>query len=262
MSQPALADIQRGLHRAIVDPTVEDALPADPRAYFGAGLDDATAAWLAAVPPERHLVYRHLIRRQLHAVLHDFLPRTRALRGEAPFAADADAWIEAPGPRSRILRDLPAEFVAAARWTDPPWLHDLARHELLRHEVAAAPPREAAPPRPFALDARLAFDASARLVRYDFAVHELSEQPGPDAPPRREPTALLAYRDREHEVRFLHLSPLAEALVDALLGGATVEAAVRRAAERTGASLDGDLLGRVSVLLADLADRGAVLGAA
>ncbi|MFY0531234.1 hypothetical protein [Nannocystis pusilla] len=122
---------------------------------------------------------------------------------------------------------------------------------------AAAPPADE---RPFALDARLEFDPSARLGRFAFAVHELTDEP--DAVPRHEPTALLLYRDREHTVRTLHLSPLAEALLDALLvRGTTVEQAVREAAAVTGSPLDGELLGRVSVLLADLGERGAVLGA-
>ncbi len=262
-----LADLQRGLHRVIVDPAAPAVLPLDPLAFHRAATDaPEAAARLAAVPPERLLVYRHLIRRTLHDVLADFLPRVRSRRGEELFAADADAWIAEHGPRSRLLRDLPGEFVAwiAPRWavapTIPPWLADLARHELLELEIAAAPASSAVPPRPFTLDARLAFDASARLVRHAFAVHELPDALGPDDVPRPGHTALLVYRDREHTVRFLQLSPLAEALVDALLQAATVEDAIRCAVATTGESLSDDTLARVSALLAELADRGALLG--
>lgn len=271
VDEAELDDVQRGLHRLIVERDVEPAVRTDLRAFLRAGgLDEPASTWLAAADPERLLVYRQLVRRQLRGVLADLLPRTAAARGEA-FEADAEDWIAEVGPRSRLLRDLPREFTswAAARWSTgrvqedlsppPPWLLDLARLEILTHEVGAAPLRPPAAERPFALDARLEFDPSARLGRFDHAVHELAA--APDSAPRREPTTLLLYRDREHEVRTLHLSPLAEALIDALLvREATVEAAVRSAAEGVGAALDDELLGRVSALLADLVERGAVRG--
>ncbi|MFZ6179713.1 DUF692 family multinuclear iron-containing protein [Nannocystis pusilla] len=272
-ASPELDDVQRALSRLIVDFDVEPGTGAGLSEFLRErGVGPAAIASLAGVDPERLLVYRQLIRRQVRGVLADLLPRTAAARGQAVFDADADAWLAELGPRSRLLRDLPGEFAtwAAPRWSiehvpermpqAPAWLGDLARHELLAHEVGAAPLRPPADPRPFALDARLEFDPSARLGRFDFAVHELTDES--DAAPRREPTALLLYRDREHAVRTLHLSPLAEALLDALLvRGATVEQAVREAAAATGSALDGELLGRVSVLLADLGERGAVIGA-
>lgn len=272
-ASPELDDIQRALSRLIVDLDVESGTGAGLSEFLRErGVGPVAIASLAGVDPERLLVYRQLIRRQVRGVLADLLPRTAAARGQAVFDADADAWLAELGPRSRLLRDLPGEFAtwAAPRWSiehvpagmpqAPAWLGDLARHELLTHEVGAAPLRPPADPRPFALDARLEFDPSARLGRFGFAVHELTDEP--DAAPRREPTALLLYRDREHAVRTLHLSPLAEALLDALLvRGTTVEQAVREAAAATGSALDGELLGRVSVLLADLGERGAVIGA-
>lgn len=268
-----LDDIQRALSRLIVDLDGEPGTGAELSEFLRErGVGPGAVASLAGVDPERWRVYRQLIRRQVRGVLADLLPRTAAARGQALFDADADAWLAELGPRSRLLRDLPGEFAAWAtpRWSiehvpedmprAPAWLGDLARHELLTHEVGAAPLRPPADPRPFALDARLEFDPSARLGRFDFAVHERADEP--DAVPRREPTALLLYRDREHAVRTLHLSPLGEALLDALLvRGTTVEEAVREAAAATASALDGELLGRVSVLLADLGERGAVLGA-
>lgn len=259
-SIPDLDAIQRGLDRVIVASHAPAALADDPRAFF-ADLGDPAADWLAAADPDRLLVYRHLVRHQLHGLLADLLPRTAAARGHQAIRADADVWLTELGPRSRLLRDIPAEFVAwaATRWRDAttPWLLDLARHELLALEVSAAPARTPAPARPFALDARLDFDPSARLGRFDFAVHLFA-----DAAPPCEPTALLLYRDSEHSVRTLHLSPLAEALIDALLvRDLPVETAVRAAAIATGAELDDALLARVSALLADLAERGAVHGA-
>ncbi len=74
----SLAAIQRGLHRVIVDADAPHALPADPPGYLGAATDEpAAAASLAAVPSERLLVYRHLVRRTLPT----------SSRGPAPSAA-------------------------------------------------------------------------------------------------------------------------------------------------------------------------------
>lgn len=270
---PELDELQRGLSHLIVDLDADTPVRADLAGFLRArSIGPRAVAALVGADPERLLVYRQLIRRQIRGVLADLLNRTAAARGQDAFEHDADAWLAELGPRSRLLRDLPGEFAAWARsrWSEghvqrdmpqaPAWLQDLARHELLAHEVGAAPLRPSAEERPFALDARLEFDPSARLGRFEHAVHALSDDP--DTAPRHEPTALLLYRDRDHVVRTLHLSPLAESLLDALLvRETTVEQAVREAAVATGSALDGEFLGRVSALLADLGERGAVRGA-
>lgn len=208
-------------------------------------------------------VYRELVRDALGDAVTRFLPRTRARRGAA-FTADVAAWLAAGGPRSRLLRDVAGEFLGfiAPRWRAdaPPWLVELAEHELLEFRVAAAPPRPRGEPRPFTLDARLEFDASATLVRHSHAVHRLSDDPDDLSPPPAEPVVLLAYRDAAHGVRFLQLTPLAEAVVAALLAGATVAAAVQAGAAAESAPLDDERLARISALLADLGERGAILG--
>lgn len=225
--------------------------------------DPEAAALLAG---SAHLgVYRGLVRHALAAAVAEFLPRTQARRGDE-FAADVTHWLAAGGPRSRLLRDVPGEFLGfiAPRWRSdaPPWLAELARHELLEYQVAAAPPPPAVAPAPFTLDARLALDASARLVRYAHAVHLLPDELDDRSEPAASPTVLLAYRDREHLVRYLQLTPLAEAVVAALLAGETVQAAVLAGAAAEAAELDDERLARISVLLADLASRGVILGAA
>ena len=208
-------------------------------------------------------VYRELVRDALGDAVTRFLPRTRARRGPA-FIVDLAAWLAAGGPRSRLLRDVPGEFLGfiTPRWRAeaPPWLAELAEHELLEFRVAAAPPRPRGEPRPFTLDARLEFDASATLVRHSHAVHRLSDDPDDLSPPPAEPVVLLAYRDAAHGVRFLQLTPLAEAVVAALLAGATVAAAVQAGAAAESAPLDDERLARISALLADLGERGAILG--
>jgi hypothetical protein len=81
-------------------------------------------------------------------------------------------------------------------------------------------------------------------------------------PPER-PTALLLYRDAEHRVRKLALTPAAAAMVGRmLLPGFTVQAAIVEGAADAGEAVDDALLAAVSVLLGDLAERGVLLGGA
>ncbi|HEY0137472.1 MAG TPA: hypothetical protein VGB85_25485, partial [Nannocystis sp.] len=139
---------------------------------------------------------------------------------------------------------------------------ELARHELLEFHVAAAPARDPGPSRPFTLDARLTLDASVTLVRYSHAVHLLPDDEDDRSEPAPTPTVLLAYRDAAYRVRYLQLTPLAEAVVAALLAGATVHAAVLAGAAAESAALDDERLARLGALLADLAERRVILGAA
>jgi uncharacterized protein (UPF0276 family) len=244
------------LQSAVVEHITAVAHDGPPRA------DDGEAQDLLAAAP-RVAVYRELVRDAIVAAITRFLPRTQARRGSA-FSDDLSAWLAAGGPQSRLLRDLPGEFVAfiSPRWhaDAPPWLTELAEHELLEYRVAAAPPRPLGVRRPFTLDARIEFDASATLVRYTHAVHRLSDDPEDLRAPAPEPVVLLAYRDEDHSVRFLQLTPLAEAVVGSLLAGATIASAVSAGAAAESAPLDDERLARMSTLLADLAARKAILG--
>ncbi len=250
---PVLAALQAAIIRQITAPETNPAHAEDPEA----------AALLRGAG---HLgVYRPLVRDALAAAVTQFLPRTRARRGPA-FTTDLTAWMAVGGPRSRLLRDIPGEFLALVtpRWDadGPVWLSELARHELLEFRVAAAPPRPPASARAFTLDARLALETSAVLVRYSHAVHLLPEDEHDRSEPAASATVLLAYRDVEHRVRYLQLTPLAEAVVAALQASATVQEAVLAGAAAEAAALDDEHLARISALLADLVERGVIVGVA
>jgi hypothetical protein len=78
--------------------------------------------------------------------------------------------------------------------------------------------------------------------------------------PENVPTVLFAYRDPEHEVRYLELTPAAAAILEALFGGATLRDAMMNASSSLGLSLDGSMLEGAARLLSDLEERGALLG--
>lgn len=294
--QAELAAILHALQRT-VSAASEDEIAGDPAAWLaGAGVAGPDLEAMAAIPTPRLLLYRRLIRRGLRGAVTIEIPRTAARLGDA-FDAYLGRFLEEELPRSSYLRDVAFEFVrwAAPRWAEDPavpaYLADLARHELIAFVAAGALASEAlegapswastggrrgdeaASPEPapalpgsggeeLSLDRGVRFHRSATLVRYEHAVHRLQADEAARDEPAREPTALLVYRDAEHEIRYLELTPLAAAILDRLLAGAPLREAVLAGCEALGHPVEGAVLQGTAALLADLSARGALLGAA
>jgi hypothetical protein len=269
--------VTRALERVLADACLGDAagdaMARDLRGFLaghGVAPEDVEAT-LAA--PQGLAVYRSLVRNGLWGVIARMLPRTRArlnaLGGR--FDADVSRFLDEVGPRTHYLRDVPAELLA---WADPRWradpavpryVPDLAAYELASFAVAAsASIPSAVELDDVALDRAVVFDASARLLRFAWAVHELEaggvENAASGGPSARD-VRLLAYRDAEHAVRWLELSPFAWSLTERLLGGDPLGEAVGRACAVYGAEA-GALVEDIAKLLADLGARGVLLGAA
>lgn len=226
-------------------------------------------AHLQQLRPERLGVYRKLVRNGIFGTVYDFMPRTRAHRGRAALDEDIATWLDVEGPRSAYVRDLPYEFCdwITPRWTStdgiPAYLHELAHYELMQMAIKALaePTRPRIEPPPLTLDARIEFHASVRLQRYAHRVHEATRV-GRDEPPAHDPVRLLAYRDREHDARFLELSELAERVISNLLEGRAFGASVTDAAGTLEIALDDATLARVGNLINELVERGVILGVA
>ncbi len=209
-------------------------------------------------------VYRAMVHNRLRRVIADYLPRTAEHLGKPRLAEDVARFLAESGPRSAHFRHVPGEFLA---WVRPYWqadaslpafLGDLAAHEWLDGEVgdseAGGEPETGCP---LAVDRPVVLDGSTRVRRYEFAVHRVA-----DDPPVREPTAVLAYRDRTRlRLRILELSPRAATLCEELSAGATLQAALVQASAAAGAALDDAFLADMAGFLADLAERGVLLGA-
>jgi hypothetical protein len=271
-----------GLVRA---PDAERRLARDRGAFLAElGFSGDDIASLAGASDARLLLYRKLIRRGLGRAVRAEIPRAAA-RFEGAFDAWVARFIDEEAPRSHYLRDVAFEFVAwaAPRWAADPsvpgYLEDLARHELSAFDVANADAHGrgataaaglgqdlAAAPEdlvlPIELDWGVRFHPSVRLCRYAHAVHRLDADEAARDAPARTPTALLAYRDEEHEVRYLELTALAAAMVERLLRGETLREAVVGASSALGHALDGVVLSGTAALLEDLTGRGAVRGGA
>ena len=243
--------------------------------------DDAPgiAAWLARHRVEgpdaraltrdfpRLLVYRKLVRGTLREALRATIPRTLARLGER-FEAWFAEFLAVSPPVTRYLRDLTPQFLrfALERWASDPdvpaYLADLARHEALQVEVASLLARPKGHIQAeLSLDRGVEFIDAVRLVHYEWAVHRLPEDETSRVLPEHSAVSLLVYRSPEHDVRYLELGPFAlSLLVNLLTERLSLQEALVRAAERAGVPLDDHLLTRAAKLLANLAERGALLG--
>lgn len=235
--------------------------------------DELSEAVLAVSEPpafaaSRAAIYRHLVAANLDECMRNILPRTTHRLGEV-FFEHARRFYAERGPQTHYLRDVPAEFLVwvAPHFREdprvPPFMLDLARHEAVAIEVSAlddAVMREAGE---LLLDRPAVFAPAARVVHYEHAVHELSLDPEDRTAPDPRPVSLLVYRDAEHELRYLALSPAAAAILTHMLcPDVSVADAITRGAADVSAVVDEALLTGTSTLLADLAERGVLLGGA
>jgi hypothetical protein len=210
------------------------------------------------------------VRHNVTGVIGTMLERTRA-RLEARVPGELDravaSFLDEVGPRTPHMRDVPAEFLAYAtpRWRAdarlPRWLVDYAELELIDFTIGVAP--RPLPPPPLAevtADRPLVFAEPKRLIHLEWAVNLLPEG---DllAEPEARPVTLLVYRDAEHRSRFLELTPLAAEILERLFLGDALGAAMVAACLEKKHALDDSVLGGAARLLADLGERGVLLGA-
>jgi hypothetical protein len=235
------------------------------------GVPEQDIAALMTNGTPRFSTYRMLVRNNLEGVCFRMLPRTRARMGPLFDATFADFLAEA-APRTHYLRDVPSEFLdwALPTWRSrasnevPRYLLDLARHELVDFAVAAVPGRTCPiVPGELALDRPVAFAETVRLVRYAFAVHELPAAADDRTQPTERDVHLLVYRDVEHTVRYLELTPLAALMLDHMVrAGEPLGAALTATCAEMGIALNDEVLASTARLLADFANRCILLGSA
>lgn len=261
------------LHAAIAEACFGDAAEAiegELGAYLARhGVDEEDAEAILA-SPRRLGLYRQLVRHNVVNVIGVMLDRTRArldVHVPGAFERTVDGFLAEQGPRTPHLRDVPSEFLAwaAPRWRAdaavPAWLPDYAELELVDFTIGVAP--RPAPPPPLAdvtADRALVFGDPRVLVHLAWAAHEV---PAGDvrAVPDNRAVHLLVYRDAEHCTRYLDLTPLAAGILERLFAGRPLAQAMVEACETSGHPLDDTVLAGAARLLADLGERGVLLGA-
>ncbi len=262
--------VQAALGRVARDPGLRDRFAAAPEATLAElGLSAEDRAGMLRYGPTRLLAYHEMVHSRLLSTIRSFLGGAAQRLGPARLRADLDAWVAGPGPTSAYLRDVPAEFLAwvRPRWAAdeslPPWLVELADHQVLIRTVRNDP-REIGEPTGLGLELErpIAVNPTVRLVRYRWAVHRLPKRFGPELEPPAEPTIVIAHRDRDEQPAFVEIKPRSAAMLERLIAGETLREALFGACAAMGETLDDRILGVTAVTLADLLDRGVLLGAA
>lgn len=264
------ARLQEMIARACLGKDAHLAFDADLAAFLAAHeIDEEDAAALLA-SPRRLALYRRLVRHNVTAVIETMLEHTKArLERFAPgeLERSVSAFLDEVGPRTPHMRDVPGELLAhaAPRWRNDPrlprWIADYAELELVDFTIGVAP--RPAPPPPLTdvtADRPLVFAEPYRLLHLEWAVNDLRRD-DLDAAPEERAQSVLVYRDSEHRSRFLELSPLAAAILERLFVGDALGPAMVSACTAKAHPLDDEVLGGAARLLADLGERGVLLGA-
>jgi hypothetical protein len=221
----------------------------------------------------RWLFYRRMVRSRLADLLGDAFERFRAAVGGAAFAELVDRFLAERPPASHFLRDVPADFLEFLRSRDlatAPRVTGLAM-DIARFEAAELEVGHLASPHPAALvpldmNLRAVVTPAMRLldVEHDPAVvaggSVAQERAIAASSPRL--WTLCVYRDpRTDDVETLELTPVAARILRGIEQSvAPLSELARTAAAAERLIIDAGFAEALGVLLADLVERGVLLG--
>ncbi|MFO7563702.1 MAG: hypothetical protein R6X02_13725 [Enhygromyxa sp.] len=262
------ARVQAVLGRVARDPALRDRFAQAPEATLGElGLDEGERAGMLRYGPSRLLAYHEMVHTRLLGTIRTFMGGAAERLGRDRLRAEVDAWIAEAGPKTRYLRDVPAEFLAWARprWEAdaslPPWLPELAAHQVLIRTIRNEPREIGAPTGvKLDLDRPIACNPTVRVLRYRWSVHRLPKQLGPEDAPAEDAPIVIGHRNRAQRSSFFELEPRLAHMLELLLAGKTLREALFGACEAVGETLDDAVLSDAALVLADLHDRHVLLG--
>ena len=178
---------------------------------------------------ERRLrVYRELLHNNIQSLLAGNFPVIRKTLGEDAWRAMVRRFYTGHRCQTPLFTEIGREF---QRWLQleagrdasmPPWLPELAHYEWveLALQISDAVPAIPVDPLDPAVDVAAALvdgipiaSPQAWALAYRWPVHRIGPEYQPETPPPQ-PTLLLVRRDRDGEVRFAGLSPLAFRLLE------------------------------------------------
>ena len=210
---------------------------------------------------DRWLLYRHMVRTRLRAMIANALSRTVAALGEEAWTSWFDRWLDEAPPRTRYIREIVPELLdyCSPRWERdagvPPWVIELAALEATRWEVGYTDE-----PKPEA--GELAFEKvpvlspATRVLRFAHPVHEKRDAYV------EQPTQLCVYRRPDDKTVVWAVDAFTAGIVEAFAtGDRTITDTVKAVAARLEIPLDEKLVHRIGTVLAELVQRGILLGA-
>jgi hypothetical protein len=221
------------------------------------GLVDA-----AEQPSDPLEIYARLMRERTISAVDSTLPRTARLIGDERLLAWSLAFLAQRGSRSPYFRTVSGELI---RWSLaeglfaslPAFYKDAARFELACFETNISAPDPCEPEAPLALALPVRFTRASALLECDHGVHIDFEQP------TAERVSLLVYRDRKtRRVMHLELTQAAAMVLRRLKNEEPLQHGLQEGLRDACVECNDTTLGELSYLLAALAQRGIVLGAA
>jgi hypothetical protein len=264
------ADPQQVFGQLVRDGSLRERLRADPDATLTElGLDDGDRAGMLGLGNKRLLVYHEMVHARLFKTVRSFIEGAGERIGDDRLRAEVREWIAGPGPKTRYLRDIAAEFLAwvRPRWEAdeslPPWIAEYCDHVVAVRTIRNDPnaivtPTDAS----IDLERPVVCNPTTRLYHYRWAVHRLptpltSEQ----VPASLDGASVVGFRHPDDEQpHFFDIKPRSAHLLERLLAGATLRDALFGACAAMGETLDDEILSVTAVTLADLVDRRVLLG--
>jgi hypothetical protein len=176
------------------------------------------------IDDRRMNVYRELFFNNLRNLLGGMFPVIRKITGDAHWERLVRLFMQRHVARTPYFLQLPREFLDfleneyEPEDSDYPFLLELAHYEYV--EIALSISEEENDGRGVDPDGDLLAGAPvksvlARVYAYSYPVHRISTDFLPEKP-AEPPVFLAVYRDNDDKVRFLELSPISAALLDAI----------------------------------------------
>lgn len=191
------------------------------------------------VQGERMAVYSDLFRRNVDGLLGGMLPVFRKAMGESRWQDMIRDFLRRHRSDEPLFRRLVEEFLdylgnERGEAGDPGFTLELAHFEWLRLHLDFAPDAECVfggePP---SLDEAVIVSPLAQPLRYDWPVHRMDPEALPQAPPS-EATWLIAWRDRNDEVRVIESNAVTVRLLNLIGEGERPSAALATIARELG----------------------------
>lgn len=200
------------------------------------------------LPPgvdERRMgVYARLFYNNVESFLAETFNVLRAITSDAAWRTLVRDFLRRHRATSPYFAQISEEFLAylgnaddAERPATPPFALELCHYEWLRLALKLAPDAPCVfDDTPLTVDDAVVVSPLAWPLRYAYPVNRIGPEHQPDAPPAQ-PTHLIAWRDRRHEVRFMATSATTLRLVQLLGTDDTPRACFTALATETGAAV-------------------------
>jgi hypothetical protein len=229
----------------------------------------AETAAPADVEDRRMQIYRDLFFNNISKYLAGNFPVLRKIYGEEAWRKLAREFYTEHRAHTPLFPEIPKEFLRYVqeqrvnRAGDPPFLLELAHYEWVElaltldtHEIGDIAVEDDGD----LLQGIPQLSPLAWPLAYRFPVHRISPEFQPQNPPEQA-TRLLAYRDREDQVRFMEINPVTWLLVEKLQAGKhSGQEILQSVAAEIGRADDVTVLEHGHRILQDLLQRDVILG--